>query len=218
MRKKKSKHPERTTLVLTTYPWKRLRFSLKLLLRLLARILGMIRHFPSAHHAVWIPLSSTFWRRSKQSPPKANHRQPLDWLCYWIEALLQSGCGCRLRQITARKMQDSKKGTLKKMDTNLWPPHWESFISSNCHSNAFVWVRLGVNQSTVLWLLVMADTEEAKTCFYSLFMLLLHRHVTDSSEGRGRLRVVQGKQLMEELACLAILRSSSQPLLQRPCS
>lgn len=120
----------------------------------------------------------------------------------------------RLRLLTETNYS-KKNARLKERnpDAKPWPPHWESFISSNRHLDALVWVTLGVNQSNDFWLLVMADTEAAKKCFYSLFMLLLRRSVTDSSDSIRSLRTVQGKQLMEELACLALLRSSSQPLL-----
>lgn len=74
-----------------------------------SKFLGTIRRFSFAHCAIWIPLSSTFWRRSEQSVPETNHRQPQDWLCDWIEALLQSGCSCRRRQITAGEFQEKGK-------------------------------------------------------------------------------------------------------------
>lgn len=92
-----------------------LQFSPKLSLGLLVWNLGMIRHFSFAQCAICILLLSFFWRRSEQSIPEANHRQPEDWLCYWIEALLQSGRGCRWRQITAGEFQEKGQTQRKEL-------------------------------------------------------------------------------------------------------
>lgn len=112
----------------------------------------------------------------------------------------------------------SRKEKLKEQnpkESNLWPPYWQCLICSNRHSGTFVchW-----NQSNTFWLLVMADTKMRQSVFLPPFIYSWFCPVGLWLTQQTASRVLQRKQLAQELDCLAVLHSTYQALLQRRCS
>lgn len=98
--------------------------------------------FFTAHaHLIQISLLSFFYFvKTEPVIHKENHMRPEGWLCYTIEALLQSVHGYQCWQITDRKHK--REGGNKRKETQQdaikayhksCHHHWELLICSNCH-------------------------------------------------------------------------------------
>lgn len=99
----------------------------------------------------WYKSLSFLFVKTERAIPEENHTRPEDWLCYSMEALLQSVHAWQCRQITDRESQREGENQRKETQGDAIEVylkscrhhhHWELLICSNCqgwvHFETFV--------------------------------------------------------------------------------
>lgn len=159
-----------------------------------------------------------YFVKTERAIPKENHMRPEGWLCYSIEALLQSVHGWQCRQITDRESQrEGKKQRKETQGDAVYHKsclhHWKLFnLFKLSRLNAFRNLCLSSEKVKCIW--ITCDTQYIDVgkwfTFFFLSLLLSQCGIIEVSLGyvyRAGLSVngMREKKRGEKLDCLAVL-------------